>query len=326
MLARDWDAACIAQRLYSTDCVGARGASEAIERKRSSGIYWWTRCEHPARIPEECRPGRLDGEGSFDRRQALDTFPHIMPHAYLRFHGDLNDLLMAAQRHNLIAYVLNGDQSVKHAVESLGVPHPEVEAIVANGRGVDFDYLLRPNDRVDVYPLPGAPEGVHAPKLRPPLIPPVRFVLDTHLGRLAAFLRLFGFDTLYRNDYEDSELARIAGEEGRVLLTRDRGLLKRKPVVYGYAVRETKPRRQIVSVLRRYRLVDQVLPWHRCVRCNGLLFPVEKSEILHLLEPKTRLYYDEFRRCANCGQVYWEGSHFAHTQEFIDLILAEAQA
>jgi uncharacterized protein with PIN domain len=101
-------------------------------------------------------------------------------------------------------------------------------------------------------------------------------VADTHLGALAAYLRMLGFDTLYRNDYDDAQLAEITATTQRVLLTRDRGLLKRKIVIHGYCVREVDPRAQVVSVLRRYHLRTCVQPWQRCTHCNGLLRAVTK--------------------------------------------------
>lgn len=252
-----------------------------------------------------------------------------LPHAgdYLfaatfTFYGDLNDFLPAAQRGRPIAYPLDGAPAVKHPIEALGVPHPEVEQIIVGGRSVDFTYPLQPGDQVHVYALDALPGDAWPLRLRPPLPRPVRFVLDTHLGRLAAYLRLFGFDTLYRNDYDDATLAHIAAQDQRVLLTRDRGLLKRKQVVYGYCVRDHAPTGQIVEVLRRYRLREDVQPWQRCPHCNGLLTPVTKAEVLDRLETKTKRYYDDFQQCSTCGQVYWQGSHFIRMQGFVAEVLA----
>jgi uncharacterized protein with PIN domain len=240
-----------------------------------------------------------------------------------RFHGDLSDFLPPALRGQAIPYPLDGTVAVKHPIEALGVPHPEVAAITANGRSVDFTYWLLPGDVVEVYGQDAVlPDGAIA--LRPPLPRPVRFVLDTHLGRLATYLRILGCDTLYSNAADDEELARIAHAEARVLLTRDLGLLKRKAVIYGHWVRAFRPRDQLVAVVRRYDLWGELQPWRRCPHCNGSLAPVDKAEILERLEPKTRLYYDEFLRCAACGQVYWQGSHHARLQAFIDGVLAES--
>lgn len=240
-----------------------------------------------------------------------------------RFYGALNDFLPEARRNAVISVALTEHAAVKHPIEALGVPHPEVDAIFVNRRPVDFAYHLQDGDRVEVYP----PEVTHllrCPRpLRPPVPTPVRFVVDTHLGQLAAYLRMVGFDTLYRNDFDDEVLAAISASEQRVLMTRDRGLLKRKIVVYGYCVREVIPRSQFISVLRHYHLGACVQPWQRCTHCNGLLRAVEKATVLDRLEPKTKRYYDEFQQCDNCGQVYWQGSHFEQMAAFVADVLAQ---
>jgi uncharacterized protein with PIN domain len=142
--------------------------------------------------------------------------------------------------------------------------------------------------------------------------------LDNHLGRLARYLRLLGFDALYFNDQaDDPELAQIAHDEARILLTRDRGLLKRSLVTYGYCLRTTDSKAQLTAVLHRYQLHDQIKPWTRCLRCNGRLQPVEKEVILHRLEPKTKLYFDDFQICRDCAQIYWKGSHFGKLESLI---------
>jgi uncharacterized protein len=242
-----------------------------------------------------------------------------------RFFGDLNDFLPPAQRGRWIDYLLDGTVAVKHPIESLGVPHPEVEQILVNGGAVTFAHRLQDGELVRVFPQDCVLAVEDPAPLRPPLHHPIRFVLDTHLGRLAAYLRMLGLDAVYRNDYDDAALASIAHKERRVLLTRDRGLLKRKIVVYGYCIRQTKPRVQLIDVMVRYDLVQDVRPWRRCLRCNGLLEPVDKAEILHLLEPKTKRYYDEFWRCRSCGQVYWQGSHRDRMQNFISGVLEEVR-
>jgi len=238
-----------------------------------------------------------------------------------RFYGHLTDFLSSTLRHEVIEQHMAGHAAVKHAIEALGIPHTELGAILVNRQSVDFSYRLRDGDFVAVYP----PEALSLlpayQPLRPPTPLPVTFVADTHLGQLAVYLRLLGFDTLYRNDYVDHQLAHISATDGRVLLTRDRGLLKHKLVVHGYCVRESVPRQQLLSVLRRYQLAGAVHPWLRCTRCNGILHPVAKADILNRLEPKTQQYYAEFQQCDTCGQVYWEGSHFEQMQAFVRTIL-----
>lgn len=149
-------------------------------------------------------------------------------------------------------------------------------------------------------------------------VEPIKFILDVHLGRLARWLRMLGFDTLYRNDYDDPEIVAIAVQEGRTILTRDLGIMKRRAVTHGYHVQSTKPREQLYEVLTRYQLHDQINPFHRCIVCNGLLCSVTKEAVLAALEPKTICYYEEFFQCANCRKIYWRGSHFDRMTSFIN--------
>jgi len=238
------------------------------------------------------------------------------------FYGDLNDFLPRDLRQRVVPYALDGAVAVKHAIEALGAPHPEVALIRVDGAAVDFAYLLSAGDKVEVYPVTALPSSGPRLLLRPPLPRPPRFVLDTHLGRLAAYLRVFGLDAVYRNDYDDAGLAQIAAADTRVLLSRDRGLLKRKAVVYGYCVRDTDPQRQIFDVLRRFVRRDEIRLWQRCLHCNGPLVAVEKAAVFDRLEPKTQRYYDDFSRCVACGQVYWRGSHVDAMQPLVDEVLA----
>jgi uncharacterized protein with PIN domain len=207
--------------------------------------------------------------------------------------------------------------SVKDMIESLGVPHTEVDLILANGESVDFTYLVQEGDRISVYPVFESLDITPVLRVRPQPLRDPRFVLDTHLGRLAVYLRLLGFDSLYRNDFTDDELARICSEEHRILLTRDRGLLKRSQVTHGYCVRTTEPRQQLAEVVQRFDLSDAIAPFQRCLRCNGLLRPVPKEAILDRLPPLTAQYYDDFSQCEACGQVYWPGPHYRRMQELI---------
>jgi uncharacterized protein len=242
-------------------------------------------------------------------------------YAFVRCHAELNIFLPRAQRHTTIAVPCAGHESVKNLVESLGVPHPEIAALLVRGVPVDFSYQVRPGDRIEVFPA-----SVALTPAPPPLRPPpagFRFVLDTHLGRLAAYLRMLGFDTLYRNDYDDPELARLASDEGRILLTRDVGLLKRSIVTYGYFVRETAPARQLAEVARRFALHGAIASFQRCIRCNGLMQIVPKATIDHLLEPKTRQFFDIFHQCQDCRQIYWRGSHYERMRQVIDHVIGE---
>ena len=241
--------------------------------------------------------------------------------ATFRFYADLNDFLPPDKRQRTLIVPLSEPVSVKHLIEAIGVPHPEVELILHNDQPVDFSALVQDGDRVTVYPLFHTLELVEMPELRPRPPDPIAFILDGHLGQLAAYLRMLGFDCLYRNNYDDPELAQVSHDENRVLLTRDRRLLMRKQVIHGYCLRSSDPKQQLLEMLQRFALRPHIRPWQRCIRCNGDLAPVAKETIADRLAPKTRLYYDEFQICQSCQQIYWQGSHFRRMQPFIEEVV-----
>jgi hypothetical protein len=241
--------------------------------------------------------------------------------ATFRFYAELNDFLPPGLRQQTFLHHFNGDASVKDRIEAIGVPHPEVDLILANGQPVDFGYLVQHGDHIAVYPPFHSIDISAVTQVRPPRLAEPRFVLDGHLGRLANYLRMLGFDVLYRSDFTDEELAAISSQEDRILLTRDRGLLKRKEVMYGYCLRSLNTRRQVTEVLHRFDLLQEIAPFHRCLRCNGLLEPVAKQDVLEQLEPKTKRYFNEFYRCQDCGQIYWKGSHYDRMRRFVDDIM-----
>ncbi|PSR16475.1 twitching motility protein PilT [filamentous cyanobacterium CCP3] len=247
-----------------------------------------------------------------------------MQQLVFQFYAELNDFLASDRRQVAFTHWLNEPASVKDAIEALGVPHPEVDLILVNGESVGFDYLTQSGDRIHVYPHSKAAEITSPSLVRPDPLPQPAFVLDVHLGKLATYLRLLGFNTLYRNDYEDDELAHISSQQQRILLTQDRGLLKRSMVTYGYSVRSHVPEDQAKEVLDRFDLRGAVAPLVRCPRCNGELVAVDKAEIAGRIPPLTRLHYDEFSRCQSCGQIYWKGAHYERIQQLVDRVASSA--
>ena len=237
--------------------------------------------------------------------------------AWFRFYAELNDFLPPARRARPFAHDFLDLAPVKDRIESFGVPHTEVELIVVNGESVDFTYIVRDRDRISVYPVFEALDISPLLRVRPEPLRDPRFVLDLHLGRLAAYLRMMGFDTLYRNDYGDEELARTSSGEHRILLTRDIGLLKRAMVTHGCYVRETNARRQLAEVMRRFDLARLARPFTRCLRCNTPLVPAAREEVAHSVPPRTLALHDEYLRCPGCGGVYWKGSHYRRMQALI---------
>jgi uncharacterized protein with PIN domain len=186
---------------------------------------------------------------------------------------------------------------------------------------VDFSYQVKDDDYVSIYPASISIDVSPKVNLQPQYLEEPRFVLDNHLGKLASYLRMLGFDTLYRNDYQDEKLALLSSSQNRILLTRDQGLLKRNQVIHGYWVREIDPRDQVLEIIRRYNLAKLIAPFKRCIRCNGLLTAVPKADVVDRLEPRTKMYYTEFRICQACEQIYWKGSHYAQMERFISQIL-----
>lgn len=237
--------------------------------------------------------------------------------ATFRFYGELSDFLPAGPISRERRYRFDGKPSVKDAIEAQGVPHTEVELILASDAPVGFDHHLRDGERVAVYPpfrnLDLPPIAI----LRRPRPDPARFAIDVNLGKLARWLRLLGFDSEYRNDFEDRELVELAVAKNRILLTRDRRLLRHRELEHAYWVRSDRPESQIVEVLRRYRIADQCRPLRRCTSCNGELRPVSKESVLDRLEPLTRVYYNEFLLCEHCDRIYWRGSHHKRLLEKI---------
>lgn len=243
-----------------------------------------------------------------------------MGYAFFRFYGSLNDFLPPERQQREFARRLKDRGSVKDTIEGLGVPHPEVDLILVNGVSVSFDYLVEAGDRISVYPQFTCLDVAAVSRVHPPPLTEHRFVLDVHLGKLATFLRILGFDALYRNDYDDDELAVISSQEDRILLTQDRGLLKRSIVTYGYAVRSPDPETQIVEVLERFQLQTAISPLQRCPRCNGLLQRVPKAQVADQIPYYTRLTYDEFAQCQECHQIYWKGAHYGRIQALIERV------
>ena len=232
---------------------------------------------------------------------------------------DLNYFLPRQHKNQPITHSWDWKASIKDMIESFGIPHPEIDLILVNGTSVDFEYIMQDGDDVQVYPVPYF--QTHPLKNKTRIVPEFKgrpqFILDTHLGRLASYLRMMGFDTLYRNDYPDDELAEVSNVEQRILLTRDIGLLKRSLVVHGYYVRNTNPRKRLHEIAHRYHLIDKIQAFKFCMKCNGQLNLVDKATILDQISAKTAEFYTEFHQCDSCEQIYWKGSHYLKMESLL---------
>jgi hypothetical protein len=236
----------------------------------------------------------------------------------LRFHGDLSFFLKRNSSGGHVFRTLREKTSIKDVIEACGVPHPEVDLIVCDGTACAFEFHLATAARVEVYPVSASFDIRPAHRLQRRYL--TRFVVDGHLGKLARDLRLLGFDACYRSDADDASLIRVSVEEDRALLTRDRRLLMHAVIRDGYCPRSDLVEDQMVEVIRRFDLLNALRPYTRCLRCNGLLERVDKAIIERELEPLTKIYFEDFRRCVECAHVYWSGSHFAKLQARIETI------
>jgi uncharacterized protein with PIN domain len=227
-----------------------------------------------------------------------------------RFYCELNVFLAPARRQRSFASACAQGASAKHMIEALGVPHTEVELVLVNGAPAPFDWPLRDGDRVAVYPRFANLDVGALAQLRAPAAAPRRFIADAHLGGVARLLRMAGFDTLYDNGFDDDEIEQIAGAEQRVVLTRDRELLKRRSIAHGRYVHALRPAAQLAEVLDRLRLRADAMPFSLCLHCNAPLRRADKAAVFERLPPSVRELHHEFSTCDVCHRVYWQGSHW----------------
>ncbi|TSA49340.1 twitching motility protein PilT [archaeon] len=244
-----------------------------------------------------------------------------MKTAYFRFYAELNDLVPFGSRRRTIAYHFYGSPAVKDAIEALGVPHVEVDLLLVNGRSVGFACRLRPCDRVAVYPVFETFDITPLVRLREQPLRHIAFIADDHLGKLTRLLRLLGFDTIELHGSTNKEIVTTAASEKRILLSRHRALLKCKAVTHGYLVRSNDPLEQAREVVRRFDLRAQVLPFKRCMVCNGLVNSVANEVVLTQVPPRVAAWRKEYFTCSDCGKIYWRGTHYPKLQEKIARIL-----
>jgi hypothetical protein len=228
---------------------------------------------------------------------------------------DLHMFLPPRLRAGRVTAAVADDSTLGHLVESAGVPLPEVGRLVVDGVDADASFRPRGGEAVEVFAVP-RPQHVPDPELR--------FLLDVHLGALARRMRLVGLDTAYHNDRDDPALVEQANAERRVLLTQDRGLLRRRNLWFGAYVRGSRPDAQFDDLLRRF--APALAPWTRCTSCNGPLVPVPKESVADDVEPGTWASVDTFARCTDCGRVYWHGSHGGRLDEIVDTALRAVAA
>ena len=247
-----------------------------------------------------------------------DTWRHG---ACFRFYAELNDFLPAERRQESFIQTFDGAPAVKDVIEAIGVPHTEIDLILVDGVSVGFSHQLRGGERVAVYPMFERLDIAAATRLRPRPLREPRFILDVHLGRLARYLRLLGFDAAYANDLTDADIAARSVAEQRIVLTRDRDLLKRSAVTHGYWLRNTDPRRQVMEVVDALDLGGRIRAFSRCMECNTELETVAEPTVRDWLPDGIRGRYARIACCAGCGRLYWPGSHHARLASLVGTLL-----
>lgn len=245
-----------------------------------------------------------------------------MDQVFITLNNELNDFLPPRKLGEQLTCTIKSQPSVKHIVESVGIPHTEIGELTLDGNSIDFNYLVQPGDLIIVYPFSPEHDELSGYFSDDKLAIRPCFVLDNHLGKLATYLRILGFDSLYDKDYQDVLLATIASGSERILITRDRQLLMRKNVRRGYWVRSKHPETQTIEIIHRFRMNGLISPFHRCLNCNSLLQPIKKEVILHRLEPLTKRYFDEFQLCPGCDRIYWKGSHYERMLKLVSRVTA----
>ena len=230
--------------------------------------------------------------------------------ATFRFYEELNEFLAPERRKREFESPCARAATTKHMIEALGVPHTEVELILVNGESVGFDKLLEEGDRVAVFPKFEMLDITPVLRVREHPLRVIRFVADAHLGGLAHLLRMAGFDTLYDNNFHDKEIETIAAQDRRIVLTRDRELLKRRTITHGCYVHTLKPSEQFCEIVDRLDLGRHTRPFTLCLECNTPLHPIEKVRVLDRLPESVRERFENFSTCDNCHRVFWEGSHW----------------
>jgi uncharacterized protein len=252
------------------------------------------------------------------REQTGSNHLPVIRTVYFRFYEELNDHLPKEWKKKRFPYDFRGKPSMKNTIHAIGVPHSEVDLILVNGNPADFGYQLQGGEEISVYPVFESFDISPESRLRAKPLREIRFIVDVNLGKLAKKLRLLGFDTLFRNDFEDDEIVEISLREKRIILTRDRGIMKKNAVTHGYWLRNDDPGKQLMEVIGRLQLQGQFRPFSRCSNCNGELAEADKESLKDRLHDDTLSYYHEFWECRGCGKIYWEGSHFSRILDWLD--------
>ena len=244
-----------------------------------------------------------------------------MPKAIFRFYEELNDFLPEAKKKTDFGAEFKGKRSIKDMIESLGVPHTEIDLVLVNGKSVDFRYILQDQDRVSVYPVFESFNIEGITHLREIPLRKTKFVADNNLGDIVKYLRVLGFDVYYDTSLSQREIIEISKKEKRIILTKSKGLLKFKEVTHGLYIYPGNAEEQVKRIVDFLDIKNSAKPFSRCLHCNSLLKIISKEKIAHRIPPKTKAHCDEYTYCKYCDKIFWKGTHFTNMKKVIDKIL-----
>lgn len=240
--------------------------------------------------------------------------------AILIANGSLGDFLDLTETHRHIVF-FELHPSAKDLIEAQGIPHTALFKLEINGKEKTLDYNLQDGDEISVYPF----ETVNKNTFDPIFSSPTSFIVDVHLGKLARTLRLLGFNAQFNTSWDDDDIIRLSNSAHGMILTRDIELLKNGDTKYGYWIRSTDPDQQIKELFQRFSLRNQIKPFSRCMKCNGLLEKVRPDEVEDRIPPKVKKWHSIFYKCSNCGQVYWKGSHFNKLEQKVAALIKQSK-
>jgi hypothetical protein len=250
------------------------------------------------------------------------SHPRLARAAEFRFYEELNDFLPVGRRKVSFMQPFQGCPAVRDVIQAIGVPHTAIDLVLVDGRSVDFAHRLQGGERVAVYPVFERLDIGPLLRLRPLPLRRTRFILDVHLGKLARYLRMLGFDCAYRSNWDDPEIIDRALAEQRIILTRDIGILKQKRVSHGYWLRSAEPEQQMIEVVEALDLRSRLQPFTRCLECNGKIDRVGREALAGFVEADIAARFDRFWQCASCRKVYWRGSHYERMLQAVQHVAA----
>ena len=268
-------------------------------------------------MPDTVRTRRIDYLFSEPRTPREDR-KYIMPQTIFRFYEELNDFLPAEKRKKAFSVSFLAQSSVRDVIASLGVYDGEVDLILADGVSIGLDYFLQGGEYISVYPVFESLDIRSCTNVRSDPLRCLTFVADVHLGGLAKYLRLFGFDSLYNPGADSRDLVDVSVRQGRVLLTRNKNLLKHKAISRGIFVREVDPMMQLKGIFKRLDLYSDARPFSRCLCCSRLIERISEKDVTRRLPLRVRDSYQTFSFCRSCDRVCWKGIQYRRMRTFVE--------